>query len=473
MANTVTEKTQLSNGVWVVPDGDKNWGAELNDNFMLLNGLLDRKTLTLTKNAQTVASFNGTQNVTVDIGTQFATNDDIDGLFGDSQTQPDLTKDVNVGNLDRFKSDLATRVVSSVSLDNNDDLEVTYLDGQSHTVSLPWPEVPTSVVDASFSSNTNNLELSLSNNTTKNVSIPIPTVPVSVVDASFSSNTNNLELTLSNNTTKNVSIPIPEVPTIPTSVVDGAIVDTNKLELTFSDQTTKQLTLPSGGSKPTTRTVTRVPVYFELHFKVGLVAESQSESYNICTANSILGITAQDVKDIIKVSSVDYRHYEDTPAPEGIIVTDVTSTKAYDEFDKAFLVAVNLAVPYTKGYPTPDGTIKFGLGKSFGDITISDSTILSAINQARQAQGEEQIESFGAQIAGSPQLSFGDDCTINSSTNYFEITAYLDNQDIHTSDGVSNDWFGYSSRLDSNCSFQLQVISKNTLDEPVTFTVSE
>ena len=436
MANTVTEKTQLSNGVWVVPDGDNNWGGELNDNFVLLNGLLDRKTLTLTKNAQTVATFNGTQNVTVDIGTQFATNDDIDGIFGDSQTQPDLTKDVNVGNLDRFKTDLSSRVVSSVSLDNNDDLEVTYLDGQSHTVSLPWPEVPVSVVDASFSSNTNNLELSLSNNTTKNVSIPIPTVP--------------------------------------TSVVDGAIVDTNKLELTFSDQTTKQLTLPSGGSTPTTRTVTRVPVYFEIHFKVGAVAESSLNNYDECTADSILGITAQDVKDIVRVSSEDERKYEDTPAPEGIIVTDVTSTKAYDEFDKVFLVAVNLAVPYTKGY-YPDGIINFTLGKSFGDITISDSTIIGAINQARQSQGEEQIGSFGAQIAGGyPELSLGNDCTIYSDTNYFEITAYLDNQDVRSNEvGVYNDWLGYSSRLGSNCSFKLQVINKTSLTTPVTFTVSE
>ena len=99
---------------------------------------------------------------------------------------------------------------------------------------------------------------------------------------------------------------------------------------------------------------------------------------------------------------------------------------------------------------------------------------MSSVNQARQAQGEEQIESFGAQIAGaSPQLSFGNDCSIGSSTNYFEITAYLDNQDIQSSYGVSNDWFGYSSELGSNCSFELQVISKNTLDEPVTFTVSE
>ena len=405
MTNTVTKKTQLSNGVWVVPDGDNNWGGELNDNFVLLNGLLDRKTLKFTKNAQTVATFNGTQNVTVDIGTQFATNEDIDGIFGDSQTQPDLTRDVNVGNLDRFKTDLSSRVVSSVSLDNNDDLEVTYLDGQSHTVSLPWPEIPT-------------------------------------------------------------------------SVVDGAIVDTNKLELTFSDQTTKQLTLPSGGSTPTTRTVTRVPVYFEIHFKVGEVAESSLNDYNECTADSVLGITAQDVKDIVRVSSEDERYYEDTPAPEGIIVTDVTSTKAYDEFDKVFLVAVNLAVPYTRGYH-PSGTIKFGLGKSFGNITISDSTIMSAINQERQSQSKEQIESFGAQIAGGyPQLSFGNDCTISSSTNYFEITAYLDNQVFSASyDGVhitaSNDWVGYSSRFGSNCSFELQVISKYSSNEPVTFTVSE
>ena len=438
MANTVTEKTQLSNGVWVVPDGDKNWGAELNDNFMLLNGLLDRKTLTFTKNSQTVVTFNGTQNVTVDIGYQFATNDDIDGLFGDSETPSDLTRAVNVGNLDRFKTDLARRVISSLELDANDNLSVTYLSGgEPQTINLPWPE--------------------------------IPEVPVSVVDASFSEGT--LELTLSDDSTKDVSIPIP---TVPTSVVDGAIVDTNKLELTFSDNTSKQLTLPSS-STPTTRTVTRVPIYFELHFKAGLVDESPYESYDICTADSVLGITAQDVKDIVRVSSEYNSFYEDTPAPEGIIVTDVTSTKAYDEFDKVFLVAVNLAIPYTRGGTYPNGSIKFGLGKSFGNITISDSTIMSAINQERQNQSEEQIESFSAQIAGAyPQFTFGNDCTISSTTNYFEITAYLDNQSLGNYQGnVFNDWFGYGGEFGSNCSFELQVINKTTLNEPVTFTVSE
>lgn len=402
MANTVTKKTQLSHGVWVVPDGDNSWGGELNDNFVLLNGLLDRKTLTFTKNAQTVATFNGTQNVTVDIGTQFATNDDIDGIFGDSQGRPDLTKDVNVGNLDRFKTDLSSRVVSSVSLDNNDDLEVTYLDGQSQTVSLPWPEVPV-------------------------------------------------------------------------SVVDGAIVDTNKLELTFSDQTTKQLTLPSGGSSPVTRTVTRVPVYFEIHFKVGKVAESSSGAeYDECTADSVLGITAQDVKDIVRVSSEDSDSHEEAFAPEGIIVTDVTSTKAYDEFDKVFLVAVNIAYPFFEASTgVESASIKFGLGMSFGNITISDSTIINALNQETGGQ----TQSFDVQIAGgSPQLSFGPyDCSLHDDSNYFEITAYIDNQNLYVSSQgiICNDWFGYRSTFGGNCSFKLQVINMTTLSTPVTFTVSE
>lgn len=439
MANTVTEKTQLSNGVWVVPDGDNNWGGELNDNFVLLNGLLDRKTLTFTKNAQTVATFNGTQNVTVDIGTQFATNDDIDGIFGDSQVEPDLTKDVNVGNLDRFKTDLSSRVVSSVSLDNNDDLEVTYLDGQSQTVSLPWPE--------------------------------IPEVPTSVVDASFSSNTNNLELTLSDDTTKNVSIPIP---TVPTSVVDGAIVDTNKLELTFSDQTTKQLTLPSGGSSPVTRTVTRVPVYFEIHFKVGAVAESSVFDYNECTADSVLGITAQDVKDMVKVSFENefYNTKESSPesSPIGIIVTDVTATKAYDEFDKVFLVAVNLCCPYCREYRGTRGTIKFSLGKTFGNITISDSTILTSIN----GESENPVQSVSAQVTSAyPEITIGNDCRISEQTNYFEITAYMNNADIQGYlPSIYNDWFGYYEGYGCNCSFELQLIQMSYDDTPATFTVN-
>lgn len=263
----------------------------------------------------------------------------------------------------------------------------------------------------------------------------------------------------------------------PKTVTDLSI-SSNILNVEFLDESSKQLTLPSGGSTPTTRTVTRVPVYFEIHFKVGEVAESSMYSYNECTADSVLGITAQDVKDIVRVSSEKTHYYEDTPAPEGIIVTDVTSTKAYDEFDKVFLVAVNLAVPYTRGGPYNSGTIKFSLGKSFGNITISDSTIIGAINQARQSQSEEQIVSFGAQIAGAhPQLSFGDDCSISESTNYFEITAYLDNQDISTSyseaGSVYNDWFGYNNGFGSNCSFELQVISKYSSNESVTFTVSE
>lgn len=81
MANTYTRKEQLSNGVWVVPDGDRSWGGELNYNFYLLNGLLDRYTLTITQNNVTKGTYNGTQDKTIEITTEFTNNDDIDALF--------------------------------------------------------------------------------------------------------------------------------------------------------------------------------------------------------------------------------------------------------------------------------------------------------------------------------------------------------------------------------------------------------
>ena len=81
MANTYTRKEQLSNGVWVVPDGDKSWGGELNYNFYLLNGLLDRHTLTVKQNNNTLGTFDGTENVSVNVNIEYATADDIDALF--------------------------------------------------------------------------------------------------------------------------------------------------------------------------------------------------------------------------------------------------------------------------------------------------------------------------------------------------------------------------------------------------------
>lgn len=84
MANTYTRKEQLSNGVWVVPDGDKSWGGELNYNFYLLNGLLDRHKITVKQNNRTIGEFNGTEDVSVNISDpeiEYASDSDIDALF--------------------------------------------------------------------------------------------------------------------------------------------------------------------------------------------------------------------------------------------------------------------------------------------------------------------------------------------------------------------------------------------------------
>lgn len=83
MQNTVSEKTQLSNGVWVVPNGDNSWGGEINDNFVLLNGLLNRHTLSIHKNGDLLCEYNNTADVDIDVGQTFTTDADIDALFGE------------------------------------------------------------------------------------------------------------------------------------------------------------------------------------------------------------------------------------------------------------------------------------------------------------------------------------------------------------------------------------------------------
>lgn len=81
MDNDYVRKEQLSNGVWVVPNGDKSWGGELNYNFFLLNGLLDRHTLTIKQNDNTIGTYNGTADASVNITVEYASVADIDALF--------------------------------------------------------------------------------------------------------------------------------------------------------------------------------------------------------------------------------------------------------------------------------------------------------------------------------------------------------------------------------------------------------
>lgn len=144
----------------------------------------------------------------------------------------------------------------------------------------------------------------------------------------------------------------------PKTVTDLSI-SSNTLNVEFLDESSKQLTLPSGGS-PTTRTVTRVPMYFEVHFK----SSDDSIKYTL---------NANDVKSLFTFSTPSHEGCDYVSHPNGIVVTDVTSTKAYNANDTVFLVAVNLVNPRLLG--GNENRIKIGCNKSFGNIQYSYNVV--------------------------------------------------------------------------------------------------
>lgn len=140
--NNYRNKEQLSNGVWVVPDGNKKWGGELNHNFELLNDLLTNYTLTVKQNGTTVATFNRTADVTANIDTVYPTNDQVDILFPGYQGEPVSSEtpnektEVNYSSLIRYTNNLKSVVVTDVSLNEN-TMTFKYLDNSTKDIELP------------------------------------------------------------------------------------------------------------------------------------------------------------------------------------------------------------------------------------------------------------------------------------------------------------------------------------------------
>ncbi len=65
--NPYTRKQQLSEGVYVMEDGNRSWGGEVNHNFELLNTILAKKTLTLTQQGKVLGTFDARLDTTIDI----------------------------------------------------------------------------------------------------------------------------------------------------------------------------------------------------------------------------------------------------------------------------------------------------------------------------------------------------------------------------------------------------------------------
>lgn len=68
MADNKYNKTQqLSEGVYVLEDGNKSWGGEVNHNFELLNTVLAKKILTVKQGNKVLGTFDGRLDSTIEI----------------------------------------------------------------------------------------------------------------------------------------------------------------------------------------------------------------------------------------------------------------------------------------------------------------------------------------------------------------------------------------------------------------------
>lgn len=81
MKNNYTQKQQLSEGVYVLEDGNKEWGGEVNHNFEILNSVASKKTLTVSMNGKKLGTFDCKLDSQIDIPIQTATDEDIDNIF--------------------------------------------------------------------------------------------------------------------------------------------------------------------------------------------------------------------------------------------------------------------------------------------------------------------------------------------------------------------------------------------------------
>ena len=294
-----------------------------------------------------------------------------------------MTKAINLSNLERYNNKLKPLVVTDAEVVNN-DLQLKYLDNETKTVSLP--EAPKAVSDAEISNN-------------------------------------EIQLTFTDSDTKTL-----ELPEAPKAVADAEISG-NDLQLTYTDSDTKTLTLPGGSAVFPTRSVSRFPTFFEVHFQF-------VESYYYSERDGKLNIPLEMAKDIIKI----YAKTSDGLVTElGFAnITDVTeSKKTYDD-DTVFLVAVNCN---PKNFYDLDYEIYFSINTSFGNFDLVTAPIAQAVRDAASRAGEsapELQETRPAQVIRSEKSNI---LLFNSSSsddpesgNYYVIRAVLYSDDFTRGD---------------------------------------
>lgn len=249
-------------------------------------------------------------------------------------------------------------------------------------------------------------------------------------------------------------------------VITDANVNEDKLTLKYLDNNTKELTLPSGGGSTVfpTRSVTRVPLYFEIHFRLS--------SYNDGYVESKLNIPMEVVKDIVSVEN-------DNGKLGYTVISDITETAKEDDYDTVYLVAVNINPrgfygQYSGGFIYD---LKLNFKTSFGDFNLQTEPFMDSINELFENLGEEPItlpETLPAQVVGaSDSLSIYKESTENDN-NRFKVYAVLETDGFNYEEGkfIRNDTVGlnyyYNNRF--SVAFDLRLEDVTNDETPYTFT---
>lgn len=248
-------------------------------------------------------------------------------------------------------------------------------------------------------------------------------------------------------------------------VITDADIDDNTLTLKYLDNNTKELTLPSGGGSPSlpTRSVTRVPLYFEIHFRL-----SNNDGY----VASKLNVPIDIVRDIVSVEN-------DIGKLGYTVISDITETAKEDDYDTVYLAAVNINPrgfygQYSGGVVYD---LKLNFKPSFGDFILQTEPFIDSINKLFENRGEEPItlqETLPAQVMGaSDPLSIYKESTENDH-NRFKVYAVLNTKGFIYEEGefIHNDTVGlnyyYNNRFSVAFDLELQNVTND--ETPYTFT---
>lgn len=338
-----------------------------------------------------------------------------------------MTKAINLSNLERYNNKLKPLVVTDAEVVNN-DLQLKYLNNETKTVSLP--EAPKAVSDAEISNN--EIQLTFTDSDTKTLELPTVTA---VSDAEISGN--DLQLTFTDSDTKTL-----ELPEAPKAVADAEISG-NELQLTYTDSDTKTLELPGGSAVFPTRSVSRFPTFFEVHFQF-------SETFAHSEQDGKLNIPLEMAKDIIKI----YAKTDNGLVTElGFAnVTDVTeSKKTYDD-DTVFLVAVNCN---PKNFYDLEYDIIFSINTSFGNFEFDPEPIAQGVRYAASRAGVSPPDLQETRFAQVIRSEISSILLFNSSSsddpesgNYYVIRAVLYTDDFTRGDrSYYNDTISLSPAL--------------------------